>query len=691
MNNNPETSDDSSKPANESTKKKRAAKSKRVMQIQRAVEVGIEQWYKTQGTPLTAVPSDRRANSVRVNDSHNSHHVNTRAEHNSSNGRAHLSPADIFQALPRRQPITSQSTTEITPPMMRFITFEPSLGQVAKRFFLWLFMGVNFSIGILWDKVRRKDTVERRAVRLRKILESAGGTFVKIGQQMSLRIDLLPYAYCLELGKMLDRMPPFSTEYAIETIERVTKKPLADTFLFFDPQPVGSASIACVYQATLRKNGKKVAIKVRRPNIGEVFAADFRILDLVSGLLEFLTILRSGFTHNFRSSLRDALMEELDFHQEARYQELFRNRVKKTKTSFLSAPKIYFELSSEDVIVMDFISEIPLSEVLTSVEQNDKNGMAMLRKLNIEPKKVAWRLLWVNHAAMIADLFFHSDPSPANIFVKRNSKLVFIDFGATGSFSQSQRRALKQINYYQNNDDPEGMARASLALMEPLPPIDIDAFTKELEELYRSIVYAVNSKHSEWWERTSAAQWLAFAKITLKYNVPLPRGLLNMVRATLLYDTIAARLDKNTIFYEEFRRYEKFAGKKARKRIKTSVKTRLKKGLTPTDYLKLEQTVDLFNRATYRIQHILDAPPLRFSYMINKWVFAILVALQAVTISSIITGLILAFTSMTISQEMSLPDSLQQIVSNGWYQLLILIIILLSIRRILFRFNDKDV
>src|SRR5262249_39629000 len=146
-----------------------------------------------------------------------------------------------------------------------------------------------FIAGTLWDVIRRRDSQDRRAVRLRRIFERAGGTLIKIGQQMSIRLDVLPVRYCEELALMLDSVPPFPSEDAIAVIERCTGKKLEEIFSAFDPQPIGSASIACVYQAVLRDGGEKVAVKVRRPGIWKLFEADFRVLDVLTTMAEKLT------------------------------------------------------------------------------------------------------------------------------------------------------------------------------------------------------------------------------------------------------------------------------------------------------------------------------------------------------------------------------------------------------------------
>ena len=182
------------------------------------------------------------------------------------------------------------------------------------RLLVYGFAGLRWSAQILWDKLHRVDSLERRAVRLREAIQRIGGTAVKLGQQMAMRIDLLPYEYTVELSKMLDRMPTFPTEYAIKRIECVLGKPILDVFAAFDPKPIGSASVACVFQAFL-KNGDRVAIKVRRPGIGEKFVADCNALGAVLQALEFFTVIRPGLSRNFLFEFRSMLMEELDLDQ----------------------------------------------------------------------------------------------------------------------------------------------------------------------------------------------------------------------------------------------------------------------------------------------------------------------------------------------------------------------------------------
>ena len=149
-------------------------------------------------------------------------------------------------------------------------------------------------------------------------------------------------------------------------------KPLLEVFAAFDPVPIGSASVACVFQAFL-KNGDRVAVKVRRPGIGEKFVADCNALAAVLQFLEFFTIIRPGLSRNFVYEFRSMLMEELDFRKEARYTELFRSGVKE-HMKHISAPRIYFDLSSQDIMVSEFVTGIWMRELIAAVEKNDTTG-----------------------------------------------------------------------------------------------------------------------------------------------------------------------------------------------------------------------------------------------------------------------------------------------------------------------------
>src|SRR5438132_13305817 len=129
-----------------------------------------------------------------------------------------------------------------------------------------------------------------------------GPAAIKVGQQLSVRADFIRHQYCDELNKMLDQVPPFPVEFAIQSVEKAIGKPLGEVFAVFDPVPIGSASLACVYQARLR-TGELVAVKVKRPSIGTKLARDLRAISWLCIAAEALGIIRYGLTNNFRQEL----------------------------------------------------------------------------------------------------------------------------------------------------------------------------------------------------------------------------------------------------------------------------------------------------------------------------------------------------------------------------------------------------
>ena len=202
---------------------------------------------------------------------------------------------------------------------------------------------------------------------------------------------MLPYAYCAELSKMLDRVPAFPTSEAIAIIERNLGRPLGDVFEVFDPEPIGSASLACVYQAEL-KSGERVAVKVRRPGIGPLIAADLRALDWLLVVGETLTFIPPDVGRRFTEDFRTILFNEMNFRAEARYTDLFRRRAAKRKKD-VTAPKVYFQYCTEEVMVSEFVSGVWMWELLAAVDRNDQEFLSKVAQIGIEPKALASKLV----------------------------------------------------------------------------------------------------------------------------------------------------------------------------------------------------------------------------------------------------------------------------------------------------------
>jgi predicted unusual protein kinase regulating ubiquinone biosynthesis (AarF/ABC1/UbiB family) len=652
----------------------REVESKRARRTRRAVRKSIRRWASMQDESL---PSSLPLIDLQTQD----------VAHNDEN------PGECFAALPRRSSLIEMNA-EVGPPMMRKIVFKASFLKVIKRLHAVLVTVIRWYAAKYWDQLRDRDSDERRALRLRLLIERMGGTAVKLGQQMSMRIDVMPYVYGVELSKMLDKMDAFPTEQAIEIIERQLKKPICEVFSKFDPVSIGNASVACVYQAIL-KSGEKVAVKVRRPGIGELFMADCKALALVFRLLEAATLIHPGLSHNFLFEFRSMLIEELDFVKEARHTELFRRRVRKD-LNHVTAPRVYFEFSGSEVLVTEFVNGVWLKELIAAVESEDQEVLAFLRLRGIEPEIVAKRLVRANQYGIFENLLFHADPHPSNVLVQPDNELVFIDFGSCGAYTERERHNWRQLAYYQSREDVGRMVQSALAIIEPLPPIDIDEFSKRLEAVFWEDLYAFKSKHYQWYERTSARIWISFLNLAREYNISMNLNTLRMIRSTLLYETVAARIHPKIDAWREHRKYNKTAGKRSRKRVRRAVHKRLFEGLTKTDYLRVEQLFEMGNRIMYLIQRHLDSPPYRFSLLIGKAVYAVSLTFNLLRVAFFLT-LTAAFVFMglryfkgTLGQA-SIWAIFTEIFWSRLYQFIFLGAAWLYMRRILFRMWDKEI
>jgi predicted unusual protein kinase regulating ubiquinone biosynthesis (AarF/ABC1/UbiB family) len=605
-------------------------------------------------------------------------------------GSGHLSAESILQSIPRRQQSIPPDERKSWIPYVEPLPIRNAFGRSVLRLFAWLRVILVIVLGNFFDQLLRRDTLERRAGRFRRALEQAGGTFVKLGQQLAMRVDLLPWAYCVELSKMLDRMTPFPTEQALRAVERAIKRPWQEVFAVFDPTPIGSASLACVFQATL-KDGTKVVVKVRRPGIRELFAADLQVLDWVTSLAEFLTIIRPGFTQKLRIDLREVLMEELDFRREARFADIFRRNARKTGWKFFTAPRVYFEYSGDEVLVQEFVSGIWLWEVIAIREQKNMGGLKLLKELNIDPAVVARRILLAFFWSADEHVFFHADPHPANILIRANNEITFIDFGSCGSFNNQQRIALEQMVLSMKSQDVEAMTRASLSLMEPLPPVDVPALVKHAQEEYMRVLHTFNTpaEYTQYWERTSARQWFVLIRVAQKFNLPMNLHMLRMIRATLLYDSIVLRLDNRLDRYQEYTEFMKIRAQLVKRKWRRKLKDNAGDGV----FLNIEDLGNTFNDLMIRAQTVLGKPIVNLGSTVNKWVFATSVlsrmAGRILLVTVVGMGLV-ALLNILTANPMSIALAFQQVLHNKLYQGFLIVALVFSARLILFRLRDRD-
>ena len=262
---------------------------------------------------------------------------------------------------------------------------------------------------------------EPRGVRLRQALESLGPIFIKFGQVLSTRRDLLPPDLADELALLQDRVPPFPTEQAIALLESFYKRPVDEVFRRFDRVPVASASVAQVHFAEL-PDGTEVAVKILRPGIERIIEHDIDLLEAAAMLLEKVwSESRRLKPREVVSEFRKHLRDELDLMREAANCAQLRRNFK--NSSLLVVPEVYWDWCGPNVMVMEHMQGTPISHIPKLIEQ--KIDIKALSRAGVE----------IFFTQVFRDGFFHADMHPGNIFVDRKGRYVALDFGIMGTLS----------------------------------------------------------------------------------------------------------------------------------------------------------------------------------------------------------------------------------------------------------------
>ena len=269
-----------------------------------------------------------------------------------------------------------------------------------------------------------------RAVRLRQALETLGPIFVKFGQVLSTRRDLLPADIADELARLQDRVPPFASDVVLQMLERVYRSPVAQVFAQFDATPVASASVAQVHFATL-KDGTHAAVKVLRPGIASVIHHDLSLMYSGAALLEWVwREARRLKPRQVVAEFEKHLSDELDLMREAASASQLRRNF--AGSALLRVPEVYWDYCATEVMVMERMVGTPISRV-------DE-----LRAQGVDIPRLARQGVEIFFTQVFRDGFFHADMHPGNIFVDAEGHYIALDFGIMGTLTDEDKNYLAQ-------------------------------------------------------------------------------------------------------------------------------------------------------------------------------------------------------------------------------------------------------
>ena len=287
---------------------------------------------------------------------------------------------------------------------------------------------------LFWIRNKHKDS--SGALRLRLTLQTLGPVFIKFGQMLSTRRDLLPQEFADELAFLQDRVAPFSSQQALAIISNsLGREAIENYFHSIDDTPMASASIAQVYGAVLKENHESVVIKVLRPNIKTTIDADIQLMRLLAAIAQ--KALPDG--ERLRpvevvDEYKKTILEELDLSREAANGMQLKHNFEQSDSLYI--PKIYTDLCSKNVLVMECIKAIPVSDI------------SALEAQNTNMKRLAEKGVEVFFTQVFRDSFFHADMHPGNIFVStenpQDPKYIAIDFGIVGTLNSEDKRYLAE-------------------------------------------------------------------------------------------------------------------------------------------------------------------------------------------------------------------------------------------------------
>ncbi|XP_016499691.1 uncharacterized protein LOC107818246 isoform X1 [Nicotiana tabacum] len=325
--------------------------------------------------------------------------------------------------------------------------------------------------------------LRRRAVKFRETLICLGPFYIKLGQALSTRPDILPKVYCQELAKLQDQIPPFPTHVARRSIESQLGVGVSQVFADISKEPIAAASLGQVYKAHLH-SGELVAVKVQRPHMSHLLTLDAMLFHMIGGQLKRFAKARKDLLVAVNEMVRH-MFEEIDYILEAQNAERFASLYacsQKTvpgsaatddvgcqKHDGIKVPKIYWNFTRKEVLTMEWIDGIKLT------------NESRLRKANLNRKRLIDQGLYCSLRQLLEVGFFHADPHPGNLVATEDGALAYFDFGMMGDIPRHYRVGLIKVLVHFVNRDSMGLANDFLSLGFLPDGVDIQSVSDALQ------------------------------------------------------------------------------------------------------------------------------------------------------------------------------------------------------------------
>ncbi|NEN95091.1 MAG: AarF/ABC1/UbiB kinase family protein [Moorea sp. SIO3I7] len=348
---------------------------------------------------------------------------------------------------------------------------------ILRRSFSIIWSFISFALGLWWDRFRGRDVTENRAraIQLREILTDLGPAYIKIGQALSTRPDLVPQVFLDELTLLQDQLPPFENEVAYKFIEEELGDRPENIFAELTEKPVAAASLGQVYKGKL-KTGETVAVKVQRPGLAHKITLDLYIIRLVAQWVQTnVKRVRSDLVA-IMDEFGARIFEEMDYQHEGRNAERFAKLYGKLPEIYV--PRIYWDYTGRRVLTMEWIT----GSKLTDMEKIKAQGIDAKHLIEVGVNCSLRQLLEYG--------FFHADPHPGNLLATSDGKLAYIDFGMMSQVKTYQRYGLIEAVVHLVNRDFPGLANDYVKLEFLTPETDLTPIIPALAKVFNNALGA---------------------------------------------------------------------------------------------------------------------------------------------------------------------------------------------------------
>ncbi|CAN8298188.1 unnamed protein product [Cochlearia groenlandica] len=387
---------------------------------------------------------------------------------------------------------------------------------------------------------------------LRKLFERMGATYIKLGQFIASAPTLFPPEYVKEFQNCFDKAPPVSFEEIRKILQEELGRPIDSVYEYVDPTPLASASIAQVHGARLRGSQEDVVIKVLKPGIEDFLVADLNFIYVVARIFEFISpeFSRTSLV-SIVKDIRESMLEEVDFNKEAQNIDSFKRYLETMGLSGqATAPRVYKHCSSRRVLTMERLYGVPLTD------------LDSIRSLVSSPENSLITALNVWFGSLLACESFHADVHAGNLWLLRDGRIGFLDFGIVGRISPKTWGAMEVFLTSISTEDYESMASALIQMGATNRDVDDKAFARDLKKMFSSIqeldteilVATARGTNSDTTtvaanvvvdERQMNALFLDLVRVSESYGLKFPREFALLIKQLLYFDRYTRLLAPN--------------------------------------------------------------------------------------------------------------------------------------------------